>query len=241
MKAPTPRAPDVQAALKKLASPQKAKDLQRFFKTGPGEYGEGDRFLGVTVPQQRKVARAFRGLALEEALVLLRSPWHEHRLTALIIMVDLYTRGDDDVKQAVFDAYLANTAHVNNWDLVDSSAPYIVGPHILANPRPLVRRLVASENLWERRIGMIATLGMIREEHADTTLWAARALLKDPHDLMHKAAGWALREVGWRVDEKLLTGFLDQHAAVMPRTMLRYSIERLNAAQKARYMKEGKH
>jgi 3-methyladenine DNA glycosylase AlkD len=229
-------ATDVRAALAAVASPDKAVALQRFFKTGPGQYGEGDRFLGVTVPQQRVIAKRFRALPLGEVVSLLASPWHEHRLMALLLLVERYRRGSPAEQQAVFDAYLANTHRVNNWDLVDSSAPYIVGPHIARNPRPLVRKLIASESLWERRIGVLATYPLIRGGHAETTLWAAERLLEDPHDLMHKAVGWMLREVGVRVDERLLTEFLDDHAATMPRTMLRYALERLAPRVRAQYM-----
>ena len=240
MKPKAPRAADVRAALDRLADPDKAALTARYFKTGPGEYGEGDRFLGVMVPQQRAVAKQVRGLPLKEAVALLHSPWHEHRLTALLVMVDLYRSGDAAEKQAVFDAYLANTQRVNNWDLVDVSAPAIVGAHILSDPKPLVRTLVNSRDLWERRIGVVATLALIRAKHAETTLWAAEALLGDKHDLIQKAVGWMLREVGARIDEALLTGFLDAHAARMPRTMLRYSLEHLSPAQRTHYMTAGK-
>lgn len=229
-------ADDVKAALAAVADNGKAPVLQRFFKTGPGEYGEGDRFLGVTVPNQRKVVRGFRKLPLPEALKLLRSPFHEHRLTALLILVELYKRADADGKQAVFDAYLAHLKHVNNWDLVDSSAHLIVGPHIQDKPRPLLGKLARSKDLWERRVAMLSTFHFIRNGEGRDALWVAEILLQDDHDLIHKAVGWMLREVGDRVDRAALLGFLDAHAARMPRTMLRYALEKLSAPQKKRYM-----
>jgi 3-methyladenine DNA glycosylase AlkD len=231
-----PTARDVSAALRRLADKKKAAVLQRFFKTGPGEYAEGDRFLGVTVPKQRAVAGQFHDLPLAELRKLLRSHVHEARLTALLIMVGQYRRGDAAYRERLYRTYLGHTRFINNWDLVDSSAEHIVGPHILQRPRPLLKKLARSPSLWERRIAMLATFHFIKNGEATETLWVARQLLCDGHDLIHKAAGWMLREVGKRVDERLLRRFLDRHAHAMPRTMLRYAVERLPAAAKKDYL-----
>lgn len=227
----------VRAALAASADADKAKTLARFFKTGPGEYAEGDVFVGVTVPVQRKIARTFRGLPLAEVTKLLASKVHEERLTALLLLVDTFTRGDDETRRAVVDLYLANLRRVNNWDLVDSSAPQILGAWLLTRDRDVVYKLAASDNLWERRVAMVSTYAFIRAgEHADT-FELARRLMHDEHDLMHKAAGWMLREVGKRVGAELLRGFLKEHAGALPRTALRYAIEHFSPAERARWMK----
>jgi 3-methyladenine DNA glycosylase AlkD len=234
---PAPTAKAVSSALRKLASPKKAAVLQRFFKTGPGEYADGDRFLGVMVPQQRTIAKRFADLPLPELRKLLRSPMHEERLTALLTMVRQYERGDARLRAALHRTYLANTRYINNWDLVDLSAPQIVGTHVARRPRPLLQRLVRSPLLWERRIAALATFHFIKNGDAAHAIWVVKKLLRDEHDLIHKAAGWMLRELGKRVSEKTLRSFLDEHAHTMPRTMLRYAIERLPAATRSRYLK----
>ncbi|MEO6421095.1 MAG: DNA alkylation repair protein, partial [Polyangiaceae bacterium] len=183
----------LRAELKALADPVKAKGVAGFFKSGPGQYGEGDRFLGVTVPSQRRIARKYADLTLDELGTLLGSPLHEERLTSLIILVGQYDRGDAAEKNARFEFYLAHIAGVNNWDLVDSSAAQIVGAHLLTRDRKLLRRLVASDDLWERRVAIVSTYAFIRAgEHADTFA-IAELLLGDEHDLIHKAVGWMLR------------------------------------------------
>ncbi|MGD8276810.1 MAG: DNA alkylation repair protein, partial [Gemmatimonadota bacterium] len=184
--------------LEALADPAHARRAARYFRTGPGEYGEGDRFLGLRVPQVRGVAKRHRDASLPTMLGLLRSPWHEARLLALVLMVEAYRRGDDAVRAALFDAYLANTRHVNGWDLVDVSAGTLVGAHLEGRSKRLLIRLARSESLWERRIAIIATSHEIRCGRFDETLRIAALLLDDPHDLIHKAAGWMLREVGKR-------------------------------------------
>ncbi|MBK8171384.1 MAG: DNA alkylation repair protein [Sandaracinaceae bacterium] len=228
----------VKAALRKQADPVKAPILRRFFKTGPGEYAEGDQFLGVSVPTQRKIAREFRGISLAETKKLLVSKMHEDRLTGLILLVDSYERGTEAEKREIFKAYLASTKHINNWDLVDTSAAQIVGRYLLDKSRARLRALAKSKSLWERRIAIIATFAFINKgEHRDT-FEIARLLMKDEHDLIHKAVGWMLREVGKRVDVKHLRAFLAEHAPSMPRTALRYALEHLPAAERQRFMKQ---
>lgn len=227
---------DVKRALRAHADPRRAAAVAKFFRTGPGEYGEGDRFLGVTVPQQRQVARACRALPLSGAVTLLRSPWHEDRLTALLLMVDRFQRGGAAERTEVVRAWLANLHHVNNWDLVDSSAPYLLGPWLRDRPRGLLRQLARSKVLWERRVAMVSTLPLIRDGESADAFALARALEGDPHDLLHKAVGWMLREVGKHVGVDALRGFLSARAATMDRTALRYAIERLPAAERARWL-----
>jgi 3-methyladenine DNA glycosylase AlkD len=229
---------DVRRALAAKADAERAKQAQRFFKTGPGEYGESDTFLGVTVPAQREVARAHSTLPVDEALALLESPIHEERLTALFILVRHFERGDAPARQRIHEGYLARTRHLNNWDLVDSSAAQLVGGWVLKGDRRLLRRLARSQSLWENRIAIIACLALIRAGEAEDTLAIARVLLTHEHDLIHKATGWMLREVGGRVDVKLLRAFLAQHAATMPRTMLRYAIEKLPPPERKRWLSE---
>ena len=228
----------VRKALQRHASPARKTSMERFFKTGPGEYGEGDVFLGVTVPDQRRVARAFRGLPLAECRKLLASEVHEERLTALLILVDAYAHGSDLDKRAIVDFYLANIRRVNNWDLVDSSAAQILGDYLVDKNHARLRKLATSHSLWERRIAIIATFAFIHSgEHRDT-FEIALMLLEDEHDLIHKAVGWMLREVGKRVDVSLLRAFLREHARRMPRTALRYAIEHLPAGERQRFMKQ---
>jgi len=232
----TPPAPftaaHVRDALRALHDPARALGSARFFKTGKGQYGEGDRFLGVTVPAQRVVARAHRALPPPEIEALLASAIHEERLTALLILIDAYGRGDDEAKRACFDLYLRNLAWVNNWDLVDSSAHLIVGDWLLTRDRRLLRKLARSTILWERRVAMVATLAFIRAGESEDTFAVATILLGDAQDLMHKAVGWMLREVGKHAGEDTLRSFLKEHAAAMPRTALRYAIERFPEAER---------
>jgi 3-methyladenine DNA glycosylase AlkD len=226
----------ISAALKAMADPEKAKFLPRFFKTGPGEYGEGDRFLGVVVPKIRKLVKTCLQESDDEILKLLHSPYHEERLAALLIMVEQYRRGDAARKQVIYDQYLANTAHINNWDLVDLSALYIVGAHLDGRNSSVLTTLALSESLWDRRIAMLATFYFIRQGKSDEALRIAELLLHDRHDLMHKAVGWMLREVGKRGSMERECEFLNRHAAVMPRTMLRYAIERFPENLRKKYM-----
>jgi 3-methyladenine DNA glycosylase AlkD len=219
-----------------LASPAKARAARRFFKTGPGEYGEGDRFLGVTMPELRALLPDTDALSESGVHALLHSEWHEERMLALLILVRRFQRAKDEPARAsLVRLYLANTKWINNWDLVDCSAPQLLGAWLLErDPAPL-RKLARSRSLWEQRIAIVATHAFIRDGSFELTLELCEKLLRHPHDLMHKACGWMLREVGKR-DESVLRGFLDEHAAMMPRTMLRYAIERFAAGERRRFL-----
>jgi 3-methyladenine DNA glycosylase AlkD len=208
-----------------LAKPADAKIFKWFFKTGRGEYGEGDHFLGLRVPALRMLVKKYRELDYTDALDLLKSEWHEERLLALMMLVDRYQRGDDRQKDRIHRAYLKNAKRINNWDLVDASAAQIVGAHLTPSNVRLLVDLAASRNLWERRIAIVATYHFIKREEFRPALRISELLLKDAHDLIHKAVGWMLREVGKR-DRAVLDSFLTKHYARMPRTMLRYAIER---------------
>ena len=213
--------------LRELRNPAQAAVLRRFFKTGPGEYGEGDEFWGLKVPQVRAVLARFSEVPLDVVGDLLDSPVHEARFFAAAALVRAYARGDAAARAAVFDFYLAHSARINNWDLVDVSAPGIVGRHLPpGGGRRVLGRLAASATLWNRRIAMVSTLEPIRQGRLENTFWLAERLLDDPEDLMHKAMGWMLREAGKR-DVQALFAFLDAHAARMPRTALRYALERI--------------
>ena len=225
----------VERRLRSMGDPTRATGLQRFFKTGPGEYGEGDRFIGLTLPQIRQQVRQLRELPLAEIERLLDSPWHESRTLAVALLADGYGRADARAQQAIYAMYLRRTDRINNWDLVDISAPRVIGEHLLHRSRAPLRRLARSRSLWERRIAMVSTAAFIRRGEFDDALAIAKLLLRDDHDLIHKAVGWMLREVG-KKDERVLRAFLDAHAPDMPRTALRYSIERLSPALRARYM-----
>jgi len=229
------RLEDLKKELIKLADPVKAALLMRFFKTGPGEYGEGDIFLGIMVPQSRQLVRKFRDLELRDIIKLLRTDIHEQRLIALLILVEKFERGDEMKKKKIFDLYLKNTDYINNWDLVDLTAPKIVGAYLLNRPRMILYKLVRSRMLWERRIAVLATATFIREGQFDDILLLSEKLLADKHDLMHKAVGWMLREVGKR-DEKILEVFLEKFSKRMPRTMLRYSIEKFPQEKRKRIL-----
>jgi len=233
MKPPTARA--VAAELNALGSPAKAKASAWFFKTAAGQYGHGDVFVGVTVPELRRLAKIYAALAPAELSKLLGSKLHECRLTALLILVRQYERGDEAARERIARFYLARRKAVNNWDLVDSSAPYILGRHLLTRDRAILSSLARSRDLWERRIAIVATLAFIREGDFADTLAIAERLLDDPHDLIHKATGWMLREVG-KKDQAALERFLAAHAARMPRTMLRYAIERFPERKRKAYM-----
>lgn len=217
------------------ANPRKAIVLQRFFKTGKGEYAEGDRFLGVTVPHVRAVARQFHELPLADVLRLLHSPMHEERLLALVILVRRFQRGDARLRQRIFRVYLQNRRHINNWDLVDTSAEHILGPILLNGQRRVLDQLAASQRLWDRRIAVMSTFHLIRRGRFESTLRLAARLLSDRHELIHKAVGWMLREIGKR-DGPTLERFLRGHGRQMPRTMLRYAIEHFPAAKRRAYL-----
>jgi len=229
----TATAQDVIAALAAGADPEKAAGLARFFKTGPGQYGEGDRFLGLTVPASRKIAKPFRDLPLPEVDILLDSPIHDHRFVGLVILVARYPEHPAEIA----DSYLAavRRGRVNNWDLVDASAEFILGEYLFDRPRDVLFELAASDSVWERRVAIISTFGFIKHGDASTTLEIATILLPDKHDLIQKAVGWMLREVGKRVDRSLLVDYLDAHAAGMARTTLSYATEHLTPEQRTHY------
>ena len=228
-------AKDVKQKLKSLASLDVAKSSVRFFKTGPGEYGEGDIFIGIKVPTLRTVSREFRSLPLEEVETLLNSPIHEERHLALMILVLQTAKCDDAHRRVVFDFYMQNTKFINNWDLVDCSAPYVVGGFLMDKSRKPLFNLTKSKSLWERRIAIVSTQYFIRHDDFADTLAISEKLLNDEEDLIHKAAGWMLREVGQKA-QSVLEAFLDQHGAVMPRTMLRYAIEKFPPDQRHGYL-----
>jgi len=225
----------VRAAIRKAANPDDATHLLRFFKTGPGDYGEGDRFRGIRVPALRTMAREYAALSHEDTLELLQSAWHEERLLALMLMVNAHTRGDARIQTRIFNEYLSHTKFINNWDLVDASAGVIVGPHTSSDDPCLLSKLAHSELLWERRIAIVSTFHHIRRGSFDATLLVADWLLSDPHDLIHKATGWMLREVGKR-DVAVEEAFLLQRYKRMPRTMLRYAIERFPEKRRKAYL-----
>jgi 3-methyladenine DNA glycosylase AlkD len=226
----------IRARLRALADPRIADASRRFFKTAPGEYGHGDRFLGIRVPALRKVARELRAAPVNVTFALLRSPLHEERLLALLMLASRYERGTAAEQQRIYEQYLKNVPkHVNNWDLVDSSAPYIVGAHLAERGRGVLLELARSRNLWERRVAIVATLWFIRRGSFDDTLAIAELLLGDEEDLIHKATGWMLREVGNR-DRAAAERFLRRHCRHMPRTMLRYAIEKLPPRTRRAYL-----
>ena len=228
-------AAEVSRRLHALGTPEIALHSAGFFKTEPGQYGAGDQFVGVRVPAVRKLAGQFHELSPAEIEAVLQSPWHEERLLALLVLVRKYARSDAAGRKQIFDLYLENIDRVNNWDLVDSSAPHIVGRHLETRGRQLLVRLAKARNLWHRRIAIVATQHFIRQQDFADTLAISRMLLADREDLIHKATGWMLREVGKR-DEPALEAFLDEHAAAMPRTMLRYAIERSGPRKKQAYL-----
>lgn len=238
---------EITEQLRSLGTVEKRLVLSRFFKTGKGQYGDGDCFLGVVVPLTRRVVKQYREAPLEVVQELLQSEWHECRLCALLILVAQYQRAGsrrmNDSREELYQFYLAHTARINNWDLVDLSAPYIVGEHLFTHPRDILYTLARSSHLWEQRIAVVSTLGLIRRgEYLDTIRLAeyfAAPERRPLHDLMQKSVGWMLREVGKR-DRSLLEQFLRAHAATMPRTMLRYAIEKFDEAERKRWMEYGK-
>jgi 3-methyladenine DNA glycosylase AlkD len=229
-------ADEISARLRQLGNPEKASSLRRFFKTGPGEYAEGDRFIGLKVPQVRLLLRDYRGLTPTDALPLLASPLHEERLFALLALVRCFEKGDQATREQVYTLYLANTWRINNWDLVDMSAPQVVGGFLLERDSGPLDLLALSASMWERRIAIMATFTFIRQSRFDDTMRIARLLLHDREELTHKAVGWMLREVGKREPE-VEERFLREHCRVMPRTMLRYAIEKFPEEKRKIYLK----
>jgi len=226
----------IKKELDSLANKKDAEILQRFFKTGKGEYAEGDVFLGIRVPVQRQVVKKYWEMNLKEVESLLKINIHEYRLVALLILVKKFEQGDEKIKKKIFNTYLKNTKYINNWDLVDLTAPNIIGKYLLNKPRDILYKLAESKSLWERRISMLACFTFIRNQEIKDTLKIAQILLKDEHDLIHKAVGWMLRELGKRVDQGIEEKFLKKYYKIMPRTMLRYAIERFEEFRRKKYL-----
>lgn len=232
-------AKDVKKEIQKIVNPEKALFLQRFFKTKEGQYGYGDIFHGLTVPQSRDIAKRFYRLSLHEVLRLLHSPHHEERLISLIILIQQYKNGDEKIKKEIYDIYLANTKWINNWDLVDVSAEHIVGEYLFVHQNEsskILEELAHSQNIWDRRISILATFAFIKNGEYEHTFTIADILLHDTHDLIQKAVGWLLREVGKRISEKAEKEFLNSRYKKMPRTMLRYAIERFSQEERKAYL-----
>lgn len=221
--------------IRRLADPNTAKNLQRFFKTNKGQYGEGDIFLGLKVPRQRQLVKKYQDLTLKETKQLLKSKIHEERLIGLLILVKQYEKGDQKTQTRIYRFYLAHIRAVNNWDLVDLTAPKIIGQYLLDKPRAVLYEMAQSSNLWLRRIAMLSTMAFIRQGQYQDTLALAKVYLTDPHDLIHKATGWLLREIGKKdqVQEEI---FLKKYAQRMPRTMLRYALEKLPKSKQQFYL-----
>jgi 3-methyladenine DNA glycosylase AlkD len=230
------RAEIIAAKAKEKAKKERAQINQRYFKTGKGEYAEGDRFLGLSVPDTRTLAKEFRETPLEEAEKLLHSEYHELRLLALFIMIWQFKKGDQASRKRIYQLYLGNTKHINNWDLVDTTAEHIVGAYLYDRSHTVLEKLARSPTLWERRIAMLSCFYFIRKKEFETALVIAEMLVNDKEDLIHKAVGWMLREIGER-DQKSELGFLNRHYKTMPRTMLRYAIEKFEPALRMKYLK----
>lgn len=222
--------------LQKKADKKKAKDLQRFFKTGKGEYGEGDIFLGVVVPEQRKLAKEFRELLMADLKKLIKSKIHEERLICLLILVIKFQKGSDKEKEEIYNFYIKNTKYINNWDLVDLSAPKIVGPYLENKDKSILHKFAKSKNIWERRIAVLSTFYFIYNGNPEETLKITLILKDDEHNLIHKAVGWMLREVGKRCGEGIEEKFLKKYYKGMPRTMLRYAIEKFPEKKRKFYL-----
>jgi len=229
------RLAELQKKIKVLGTPEISKTMQWFFKTGKGEYGEGDIFAGLKVPTQRKLAREFRDLSLTDLKILLNSPVHEERLISLFILVDKYAISDEQGKESIFSFYLKNRRGINNWDLVDLSASKIIGKHLLNKDKSLLFKFALSKNLWVRRIAILSTYEFIRNDDYNATLKIAEILLQDKHDLIHKAVGWMLREIGKR-DLEAEENFLKLRYKKIPRTMLRYAIEKFPETKRKKYL-----
>lgn len=225
------------ADLKSVARPEKVEILSGFFKTGKGGYGEGDIFIGVVVPDNRKIAKRYFTISMLEIETMLASEIHEHRLSALLCLVEKYTKSNDCEKKDIVDFYLSHTAGINNWDLVDLSAPQIIGNYMLTHDHSTLFYLSQSSNMWEQRIAIVSTYTLIKNKMFDTTIALATHYLNHKHDLIHKATGWMLREMGKR-DESVLISFLNSYSTSMPRTTLRYAIEKLDPDTRSYYMKK---
>lgn len=226
----------IKEEFKKLSNKEQAEHLQKYFKTGKGEYGEGDIFLGIRVPMIRKIAKKYSTLSIDDTFKFLKSACHEERLFALFVLVGLFKKENEQAKEKIYELYLRNTNCINNWDLVDVSAPHIVGAYLFSRNKKPIYFLASSENIWERRIAIMATMYFIRNNEFIDTLKIAEILLRDKEDLIHKAVGWMLREIGKR-DSKAEEEFLKKHYKEMPRTMLRYAIEKFPEEKRKSYLR----
>ncbi|MCK4646131.1 MAG: DNA alkylation repair protein [Candidatus Aminicenantes bacterium] len=227
---------EIRKTLKGFEDKQKARELQRFFKTGPGEYGEGDIFLGIKVPVLRKIAKKYQGISVPEIEKLLHSPIHEERFLSLVLLTQAFVRSNDRAKKKLYEFYLKNTQYINSWDLVDTSAEHIIGAFLRDKSKKPLHSLARSRIPWERRIAIIATFTFIKQNDFNETLQIAKMLLMDKEDLIHKAVGWMLREIGKR-DLQTEETFLEEHYTKMPRVMLRYAIEKFPDAKRKMYYK----
>ena len=227
---------NMQNELKRLGNKEIAEHSQKYFKTGKGEYGEGDIFLGIRNPLLRKLVKKYRGVSIGEASELLKSQFHEERLFSLFLLIDIFKRANEEDKKTIFTLYLNNTKFINSWDLIDASAEHIVGAYLLTRDKKPIYRLARSKNLWERRISIMSTFHFIRHNEFTDTLNIAEILLNDEEDLIHKAVGWMLREIGKR-DIESEEGFLKKYYKSMPRTMLRYAIEKFPEEKRKSYLK----
>ena len=228
----------ITSELQALSNAEKREIFPKFFKAGKGEYGEGDRFLGVTVPNIRAIAKQYKNISLNEIRELMQSEWHEVRLCALLIMVEKSKKKDEALRQQLFDLYLSQTDRINNWDLVDLSCRFIVGEYLLDKSRDILYQLAQSPLLWDNRIAIVSTYAFIRKGQLEDTYALSDLMMHHPHDLMHKAIGWMLREAGKR-DANRLYNYVMSHRADMPRTMLRYAIEKFSPAERSILMKRG--
>lgn len=226
----------LQKELSKKSNSKKAKDLQRFFKTNKGEYGEGDIFLGIIVPEQRKIAKNYSNLSITDLEKLIKSKIHEERLICLLILVIQFQKGNENERKEIYNFYLKNTKYINNWDLVDLSAPKIIGPYLENKDKSILYKLARSKNIWEKRIAILSTFHFIYKGQSQDTLKIALILKDDEHDLIHKAVGWMLREVGKRCSREKEEKFLKKHYKTMPRTMLRYAIEKFPEKKRKQYL-----
>jgi len=226
----------IRRKLQQLGSKDKAKVLQKFFKTGPGEYGEGDVFIGIRVPDLRRLVKEYQDITIKEVVQLLSSMIHEERFFALLILVSKYSKGDETVKKRIYELYLQNTQFINSWDLVDGSAQHIVGAYLMDKGKKPLYLLAKSKNLWERRIAILSTFHFIKHDNYAETLKISKILLSDEQDLIHKAVGWMVREIGKRhmLTEEI---FLKKHYKRMPRTMLRYAIEKFPESKRQKYLR----
>ncbi len=231
------RLSSLRSEMKSLSDPDRAQHLQRFFKTRKGEYAEGDKMMGISVPVQRTLVKKYVNLSLKDVTKILQSQWHEERLTALLILVEQFQKGDDEQQKEIFNLYLKNTKLINNWDLVDASSEYIVGSWLEDRDKNLLIDLAHSDLIWERRIAMLATFCYIKKGNPEWALKIAEVLVADQHDLIQKAVGWMLREVGKRCSLEAEEAFLKKHFKKMPRTMLRYAVERFEEPKRLKWLK----